>query len=80
MTFNCRAGGLLSGRRSLRLGAVFLAVILVGVACFMVWHYLRGGELREDGVVEARLIAPKEAWVSSCFLPPATGVALGEGN
>ena len=71
MTVSAGSRGFLSGRRGPQIGAVVLTALVVGVACFMVWHYLRGDVLREVGVVEARLVAPKrlELLVATCHPP-----------
>ena len=58
-----------------RLGPLIVTVVVTGllvfVACFMVWQYLGGDELREVGVVEARLVAPKrlELFGATCHPP-----------
>ena len=71
MTNNSGARGFLAGRRGPLVIAVGVTALLVFVACFIVWQYLRGDALREVGVVEARLVAPKrvELLVATCHPP-----------
>lgn len=71
MTIDAGAKRLLSSHRGLRVGAVALTALVVGVACFLVWHHFREDELRQVGVVEARLVAPKrlELLVDTCHPP-----------
>lgn len=71
MTVNAGSRSFLSGLRCRRVVAVLLTALVLGVACFTVWQYLREGELFEVGVVEARLVAPKrlELLVDTCHPP-----------
>ena len=71
MTSNSGSRGFLVGRRGPPAIAVVVTALVVLVACFMVWQYLGEDELREVGVVEARLVAPKrlELFVATCHPP-----------
>ena len=71
MAVDAGSKGFLSNQCGLQAVAVALAALAVGVACFMVWQYIRGDESREVGVAEARLVSPKrlELLVDTCHPP-----------